>query len=226
MILRHGEGKVFKHADNLCGRGILRGEAVASANDEGGVFLAVEAFLDVEQQGFAVCPGFFCAVENGDALRCCRHCCQEVLCRERAVEMHGYKTYFLTLFHHGVDGFLGGLGYRTHGDNHAFGIFGTVVVEQAVFAPGDFRNLVHVFLDNGRYIVVGSVACLAVLEEHVAVFGHAARHGCLGRESLLAEACECLTVEQRGELFLLQHLDFLDFVRCAETVEEVYKRYR
>jgi len=65
-----------------------------------------------------------------------------------------------------------------------------------------------------------------VLEEYIAVLGHAAAHGSLGRKAALAEAGESLAVEQRFELILLEHLDFLDFVGCAETVEEVYEGNR
>lgn len=135
--------------------------------------------------------------------------------------MNRYEAHLLTLGCEGVDSLLSSLSDRTHGDDHALGVGGAVVVEQTVFAAGDGRNLVHVVLYNLRHIVVGSVAGLAVLEEDVAVLGHAARYGSLGRKSALTEACEGLAVEQTLDVLLLELLDLLDLMRGAEAVEEV-----
>ena len=60
-----------------------------------------------------------------------------------------------------------------------------------------------------------------MLEENVAVFGHAARNGSLGCQAALTETGQSLAVEKRGELILLEHLDFLNLMRGAEAVEEV-----
>ena len=94
-----------------------------------------------------------------------------------------------------------------------------------IFSAGDFRDFAHVvFYDFGHCIVV-VVAGFAVLEENVAVFSHAAGYRSVGVERSFAEFCNSLTVEQRFEVFLLEHFDFLDFVRCAESVKEVYERH-
>ena len=102
--------------------------------------------------------------------------------------------------------------HRPHGDYHPVCVGSAVVVEQAVFAAGDFGNLVHVFLNHSGHILIGGVACLAVLEENVAVFGHASRHGRLWGESVLAEACKGFAVKKWCELLLFDSFDFLDFV--------------
>lgn len=60
-----------------------------------------------------------------------------------------------------------------------------------------------------------------MLEENVAVFGHAASHGSVGSEGAFTEGCECFAVEKRGEVVLLHYLDFLYFVRSTEAIEEV-----
>ena len=62
------------------------------------------------------------------------------------------------------------------------------------------------------------------LEEDVAVFCHTACNGCVGIEGAFAEFGDGLAVNQRFEVFLLYHFDFLDFMRCAEAVEEVDER--
>ena len=67
------------------------------------------------------------------------------------------------------------------------------------------------------------VASLAVLEEYVAVFGHTACYGRLGIERTAAEVGESLTVDEGSEVVLLHDFDFLDFMRGAEAVEEVYE---
>ena len=68
--------------------------------------------------------------------------------------MNRYHTYFLTLGHHVVNGFLGGLGNGAHGYDHAVSLGMTVVVEQVIFAACDGGNLAHVVLyDFGNGIV-------------------------------------------------------------------------
>ncbi len=69
-----------------------------------------------------------------------------------------------------------------------------------------------------------AVAGFAVLEEYVAVLGHTAGYGSVGGKGAGTEVGESLAVEQGKEVFLFEDLNFLNFVRGAEAVEEVYKR--
>ena len=46
-----------------------------------------------------------------------------------------------------------------------------------------------------------------------------------GRQSTAAELLQGLLVYQRSEVVVLQHFNLLDFVRRAETVEEVQERH-
>ncbi len=139
--------------------------------------------------------------------------------------MYRYKTYFFALLNEVVDSFLSRLGDRTHGYDDAFGIGSSVVVEQAVFATGDFGYLVHVLFDDGGHRVVVLVARFAVLEEYVAVFSHTAGHGVGGAKGACAEVGDCFMVNQRSKIVVIEHFDFLYFVRCAETVKEVDERH-
>ncbi len=225
VILGHGKGEVLEHADDHRGSGVFRRQAIAAAHDEGGVLLAVESFLNVKVEGFAGGAGFLGAVKHGDALGGGGDGGHQVLHRERTVEVYRNEAHLLALGQHVVDGFLGGLGNGTHGDDDAVGILGAIVVEQVVFTAGDFRNLGHVFLHDFGHGLIVAVAGLAVLEENVAVFSHAAGYGSLGSEGAAAELCQRVAVEKRSQVILLKHLDFLDFVRGTETVEEVYERY-
>ncbi len=148
-----------------------------------------------------------------------------MLCREGTVEVNCNKTNLFAFSAEVVNCFLCSHAAGTHSDNHAvcFGI--SVIVEEVVFPAGDFRNLAHVVFNDFGHCAIVVVASLTVLEEYVAVFSHAACNRCVGVEGSFTELCNCFTVEQRCEVFLFKHLDFLDFVRCAETVKEVNERH-
>ncbi len=135
--------------------------------------------------------------------------------------MHTYQTHFLTLGHEIVDCLLDGLCHRTHCDNHVLGLGITIVVEQTVFATCDFAYFIEVFFYDCRHSLIILVAGLTVLEENIGVLGHAACHRGIGIEGTLAELGEGVSVNQCSEGVLVDCLDFLNLVRCAEAVEEV-----
>ncbi len=146
-----------------------------------------------------------------------------MFCREGTVEVNGNHADFLAFGHEMVDSFLSGLGYRTHGDDHALSFGMSVVVEEVVFATCDGRDLAHVvFNDFGNSIIV-FVARFAVLEEYVAVFCHTTCHGSQWAEGAVAEFSEGFLVNQGSEVFLINNFDLLDLVRGTEAVEEVYE---
>ncbi len=146
-----------------------------------------------------------------------------MLGREGTVEVHFDCAYFLALCNEVVYSFLNSLVYRTHCNDYALCVGSTVVVEEVVFTAGDFGDFGHVVFDDVGHCFVVLVASFAVLEENVAVFGHATCYGCLRRECARTEFCEGFAVEQGSEFFLRESLDFLNFVRCTEAIEEVDK---
>lgn len=143
---------------------------------------------------------------------------------EGTVEVDIDQTDLLAFRGQIVDGFLSGLGDRAHGDDNAVGLGMAVVVEEPVFAAGYARDLVHIFLDDGGNGVIVAVRGLAVLEEHVGILGHAAVYGSVGVESAVAEGCESLLVDERGQGLGVDLFDFLDLMGGSETVEEVDER--
>ena len=225
LVFRFRKSQILVHGQDLCRSCVVRPEAVTSAYDDRSVFLAVEAFLHIQIQRFAVGARFFRAVQYGNRLGCGRNGCQEMLGRERTIQVNGYQAHLFALCGQVVDGFADGFGYGTHGDDDAFCVCGTVVREQAVFAAGDFRHLVHVVLYDGRNCVVVIIARFTVSEERVGVFGHTACHRMFGRQGAAAELLQSLLVYQRSEVVVLQHFNLLDFVRRTETVEEVQERH-
>ena len=77
----------------------------------------------------------------------------------------------------------------------------------------------------GTYFLIERIASLAVLEEVVGVLGHTAHNRIHGVHGAVAEFGQSLLVDKRSQVFIVQLLDFLDFVRGAEAVEEVDKRH-
>ena len=45
-----------------------------------------------------------------------------------------------------------------------------------------------------------------------------------GSEGTTAEFGQCLLIYQRSEIVVLKHLDLLNLMGCAETIEEIDKR--
>ena len=225
MVFGLGQSEVFIHGKDLRRRGVVRTETVAATDDKRGIFFSVESLFHVEVEGLTVGTGFFGAVEDGDAFYAGRDSGHEVFGRERAIEVHGNQTHFLAFGSEVVDGLANGFGNRTHGDDDVLGIGGSVVVEQAVFATGDFRDFVHVLFYDGGNCVVEVVARFTVSKEGIGVLGHTACHGVLGVERTVAELFQGFLVDERSKVFVFEHLDFLYLVRGTEAVEEVDKRH-
>ena len=139
--------------------------------------------------------------------------------------MNSYEAHFLAFGRQVVDNFADGFRHGAHGDDDALGIGSTVVVEQTIFATRDFADLLHVVLYDGRYFLIERIASLAVLEEVVGVLGHTAHNRIHGVHGAVAEFGQSLLVDKRSQVFIVQFLDFLDFVRGAEAVEEVDERH-
>jgi len=209
----------------LCRSGVFRTQTVASANDKRGILLSVEAVFNIHVKRFAVGTRFLSTVEHGNAFGCLGHSCQEVLGRERTVEVNCYQTYFFALGTQVVDNFTDSFGYRTHGDDDTVGFGVTIVIEQTVIAASDFADLLHVVFHDGRNGFVEAVARFTMLEEVVGVFSHTTGNRSHGVHGAATEFGQSFLVDQRSEVFVVQLFDLLDFVRSTETVEEVDERY-
>ena len=156
----------------MCRSGIFRTQTIASANDKRGIFLSVEAVFNIHIKRFAVSTRFLRTIEYGNALGSLRYSCQEVLGRERTVEVNSYQTYFFALSTQVVDNFADSLCYRTHSDDDAISFGITIVIEQTIVAASDFADLLHVVFHDGRNCIIEAVARFTMLEEVVGVFSH------------------------------------------------------
>ena len=222
VVLGLGKSEVVVNRDDLCGRGVVGAEAVATAYDNE-VLVAefVESVLNVEIEGFAVGAGFLRTVEHADALNRSGKSLLEVLEREGTVEVNGNHADLFTLGSLEVDNLADSLGSRAHADDDVLSVGGSVVREGTVLAARDSGNLIHVVADDVGNGIVVRIGRLAMCKEHVGVLGHTAHLGMLGRKGTLAEFPECLLVDEGLEILLVNHLDLLILVRGTETVEEV-----
>ena len=140
--------------------------------------------------------------------------------------MYAYETHLFTLlFTEIVDGFARSFSGRTHEDNHAIGFGVTIIVEETILATCDARDFVHVFFYNFRHSLVEGVRTFAVSKEGFGVFSHTASHRTLRREGAIAEIRESLLVNEGLQILSFEHFNLLDFMRSAETIEEVHERH-
>ena len=133
-----------------------------------------------------------------------------MLCRERAVQAHLHKAHLFTLGGEVVDNLLGHVADRAHGNDDAPGIFGAVVLEQAVMGAQLLVHLAHVLFHHCGHGVIELVAGLAVLEEDVAVLVAAARGGMLGVQRMVAERLHGVHVRHFLQVVVIPHFDFLN----------------
>ena len=220
-VLWFSQSQVFIYRKDLSRSSIVRTQTVTTTYDNRSIFLAIEAVLNIQVQRFTVSTRFLSSVENSDTLSSLRNSCQEVLSRERTIQVNSNQTYLFALSCEVVDYFADSFCYRTHSDDYAVCIFSTIVIEQAILAASDFRNLFHVFFYDSRNCFIVSVARFTVSEECIRVFSHTTSNWLFWSQCTATEFSQSLLVNQRSEVFVFQHFDLLDFVRCTETVEEV-----
>ena len=217
-LLEDGEGRR--------GRRVLAAEAVTAARDvDVGLAGLVEGGHDVLVQRLANGARLLRAVHDGDLLDRLGQDVDEVLDGERAVQTDLDQADLLAVGVEVVDDLLENVAERAHADDHAVGVGGAVVVEQAVISAELGIDLVHVLLDNGGQLVVGRVAGLAVLEEDVAVLVGTTGVRVLGVQGVVTEGLDGVHVEHILEVVEVPHGDLLDLVGGAEAVEEVQERH-
>ena len=168
MVLLFAE-HVVKHSLDMGRDGILGRKAVAPAENLDAAFALGESGADIRKERLASAAGFLRPVEDADALYRCRQGCQQVLCRERPVQMDLDHADLLTLCGEIIHNFQHRLTDGTHGDDHALSIRCAVVVEELIISAGQGIDGIHLLLHDLRKSVVGRVAGFAGLEEGVGV---------------------------------------------------------
>ena len=225
VVLRAIFRQVVVNGDDVRGGGVLGGQTIAAAHDDGGGLAGHVVRVDhVQIHGFADGAGFLGHVEHCDLLAGLGHGGKEVLHGERSVQVDvdhadlaaaGVQV-IADLFQRVADGAV---------RDDDFGRVGrTVVVEQRVVAAGQLVDLVHVVLDDAGNCVVEAVLRFSALEVQVGVDGGAADAGMFGVEGVLAERVDRIHVHELLHVVIIEGLDLLDLMRSPETVEVVQER--
>ena len=123
-----------------------------------------------------------------------------------------------------ADGFFNRFGARTHDDDNLFGIGGTDIIDNIIFAAGDFSEFIHFFLNNAFDFFVEGVGSFAALEENVGVLSGAADNRSFGTQSVFSVESIVDAFEHGFQIIIGKQFDFFDFVRSAETVKEMHER--
>ena len=111
-----------------------------------------------------------------------------------------------------------------HGNHHTLGVRCTVIVEELIVTPGQGGHLLHISLHHIRECEIGRVAGLSVLEEHIVILTAVADGGMLRVQRPVAELQQFIVVQHFLQIRIVQHVNFLNFVGGAESVEEVLHR--
>ena len=209
---------------------VLRTDTVA-AGENLRICVGNDAFLlgltdrgaDVEVERI-VGAGLFRAVENGYALDRGGNGGDEILHRERTIEVNLDETDLLAFLNERFDGLVERIATGAHRDDDVLGIGGADVIVKLVRAARELGELVHVLLDDGGRGDIVLLAALAALEVDVGVLRRTAHRRMLGIESALAEIFDILLVDHLADLIHRNLVDLLDFVGRAEAVEEVEER--
>ena len=202
-------------------REFLRAQPVATADDRDR--LTLEGCDCVQIERVADCTRFLDAVEHRDLLHRCRNRFHEIGYGERTVEDDLECAYLFAAGVEVADGFVDGFSCRTHRDNDAFRIRITDVSVRCVAATSLFGIQLHVAFDDSGSRVVEAVNGFATLEEDIRVLGSNLEGRAIGRESATAEVFECFPWHHRLEGFVVDLLNLLNGVRCAESVKEMNK---
>ena len=198
---------------------VLRGEAVASADD--GDAAAVKRLAHVGAEGLADGRGVFAAVEDGYGPDGRGQRVAEALDVEGTEEADGDEADFLSVLVHVVDGFARYGSAGAHDDYYAFGVGRSVVVEEVVLAARDLREFVHRGLEDVGHVRVVAVGAFSGLEEYVGVLRGSADERSVGGESVVAVLADEVVVDAGAHCVVGYFFNFHFFVAGAEAVEEV-----
>ena len=144
--------------------------------------------------------------------------------REWTVQVYRNQTNLFAISIHHIYYLTDCFCNRSHRDNHAVGIFSSVIVKQIIFSTCDYSQFIQVFFYYFRNSIVERIRSLTSLEVDIRVLSSTSCHGSFRIQSSLTEIGQSLLVNQRNNVFLCQSFNFLNFVRSSETIEEVHKR--
>ena len=211
--------------EDMIGRRVLAAETIAAADDDRVHVGVVECRLDIEVERLADRARLLRTVEDGDLLDRLRQNLEEMLERERTIEMHGKKADLFTLGIEIIHGFAGRLTDRAHSDDDALGILRTVIIEEMVLASRDLREIRHSFLDKLRQRFIVLVGGFLRLEVDIRILRRTADDRMIRVQCACTELLDRIPVEEFRKIVKVDDFNLLNLMRRAETVEEVDERH-
>jgi len=222
LFLRARSFHVAIHRHDLTGSGILGTQTVTTGvHRHALVFGAFQRRANIQEQRFAHGARLLGAIQHRDGFHRLGQRRDQVFRRERTIQADLDQTHFVAGGVHVVHRLLDGLTYRTHRDDDAFRVAGTIVVEQFVVGTDLFVDLVHVIFHDVRDRVVVAVRRLARLEEDIRVLSGTALHRMLRIQRVFAETIHRIPIHHVFQIVVIPHFDLLDLVRGTETIKEV-----
>ena len=212
--------QLLKNSKDLGRSGVLGGQAVSAADDSE-IRAAAESRAYVGIERFARAAVLLGAVQYRDSPAALRDGGKEAGDVEGPVEMHLYETYLLALRVQIVHDLLGASGNRTHGDDHALRVRGSVVIKNMIFPAGDFREPVQIIFHNVGQGIIVCVAGFPDLEENIGILHRGAQHGVLGIQGLGPEGVQSLEIVEVSKILVIDLLHLVDLVGGAEAIKEV-----
>ena len=185
----------------------------------------VDSGNDIDEERFTGGTRFFGAVEDSDLLDGGRQSLDQVFDTERTIQADSDDAVLFALG--GVQVFRGfdtGFNTGAHGDDDDFSVFSTVVIKQMILAAGELGEFVHGFLDFGRAFFIEFVDSFAALEEDIRVLGGTVDDRVFRVHRAGAGSDDVFVIDHRAHIFDIELFDLHDFVRSAETIEEVKER--
>src|SRR5665811_1988006 len=100
-----------------------------------------------------------------------------------------------------------------------------VIYKGMVFPACKFGNLLHIRFNQVWDRMIESVPGFPGLEINIGILSSAAGNGMFRIEGPVPEGLDCFKIQKFGHIFIFKILNFLDFMRSPEAIEEMQKGY-
>ena len=206
---------------DLSGVYILGAKTIPPAIDDRRVFSVGEGSYYIQIHRLTDAARLSRPIQNRDLSNGRRQSTQEMLHRERPIQMDLKISNFFTAVSQIVNDFPRRLANRAHSDDDPLCIRCAVVIEEMVFATRNLAELVQVTLYYFWQHIVLRIAGLCVLEVHIWPLNGGTDNGVVWVHGSGSPCLQCILIHQSGYGVQINHLDLLDFMGCPEAVEEV-----
>ncbi len=200
---------------------ILTGQTVTAA-DQCQILMLAQSILNIEEQRLSG-TDFLGTIQNSDLLSCLRQNCLEILGAERTIQIDLDQTDLLTLGIQRINCLHDRICNGTHGDDDTVSIRSTVVYKRSIVTSCMLADCLEVLGSDIRNLLKMFILCFTSLEEDIIILGAASCDCVSMRIQCLGAECFNLVHREQGLQEVIVHdFNFLNFVRCTETVKEVH----